>query len=82
MSLRGRTNMNSQVAPLKTSALHLPFPLDDFSLVFKDQSLVHHVLKIDKITGLESTSEAIIQSIEKSVMLLHICIHVIWSITG
>jgi hypothetical protein len=35
-SLRGRTNMNPHVAPLRSSALHLPFPLHDFSSIFKD----------------------------------------------
>jgi hypothetical protein len=35
-SLRGRTNMNSRVAPLRSSALHLPFLLHDPSSVFKD----------------------------------------------
>jgi hypothetical protein len=81
-SLQGRTNMDPHVAPLRSSALHLPFSFHDSSLVFKDYSLVHHVLKIDKITGLESISETIVQSIEKPVLLLLICIHVIKSITG
>jgi hypothetical protein len=81
-SLRGRTNTNPHVAPLRSSALHLPFPLHDSSSIYMDWSLVHHVLKIDKITGLESISETIVQSIEKSVLLLLICIHIIQSITG
>jgi hypothetical protein len=38
---------------------------------------VHHVLKIDNITGLESISETIVQSVEKLVLLLLIYIHVI-----
>jgi hypothetical protein len=71
--------MNSRVAPLRSSALHLSFSLHDSSSVFKDQSLVHHVLKIDEITGLESISETIIQAVEKPVLLLLVCIHVIWS---
>jgi hypothetical protein len=80
-SLRGRTDTDPHVAPLRSSALHLPFPLNDSSLVFKDSSLVHHVLEIDKSTGLKSISETIIQSIEKPVLLLLIGIHVIRSIT-
>jgi hypothetical protein len=39
-------------------------------------------LKIDKIMSLESISETIIQSVEKLVLLLLVCIHVIRSITG
>jgi hypothetical protein len=35
-SLRGRTNTNSHVAPLRSSALHLPFSLHDPSSIFKD----------------------------------------------
>jgi hypothetical protein len=35
-SLRGRTNTDPRVAPLRSSALHPPFPLHDSSLVFKD----------------------------------------------
>jgi hypothetical protein len=35
-SLQGRTNMNPRVAPLRSSALHLPFSLHDSSSVFKD----------------------------------------------
>jgi hypothetical protein len=35
-SLRGRTNIDPCVAPLRSSALHLPFPLHDSSSVFKD----------------------------------------------
>jgi hypothetical protein len=59
-SLRGRTNTEPCVAFLRSSALHLPFTLHDYSSVFKDKSLVHHVLEIDKITGLESISETVI----------------------
>jgi hypothetical protein len=74
--------MNSRVAPLRSSALHLPFSLHDPSSVFKDQSLVHHVLKIDKIMGLKSISETVIQSVEKPGLLFLISIYVIRSITG
>jgi hypothetical protein len=81
-SVRGRTNMDPCVAPLRSSVLHLPFLLHDSSSVFKDYNLVHHILKIHKITGLESISETIIQSIEKPILLLLVCIHVIRSITG
>jgi hypothetical protein len=70
------------LASVSSSVLHLPFALHDSSSVFKDYSLVHHVLKIDKITGLERISETIIQSIEKQVLLLLVCIHVIRSTTG
>jgi hypothetical protein len=35
-SLRGRTNTDPHVAPLRSSALHLSFPLHDSSSVFKD----------------------------------------------
>jgi hypothetical protein len=35
-SLRGRTNTDPCVAPLRSSALHHPFPLHDSSSVFKD----------------------------------------------
>jgi hypothetical protein len=34
--LRGRTNMDPHVAPLRSSALHLVFPLHDSPSVFKD----------------------------------------------
>jgi hypothetical protein len=35
-SLRGRTNTDPCVAPLRSSTLHLPFPLHDSSSIFKD----------------------------------------------
>jgi hypothetical protein len=35
-SLRGRTNTNSRVAPLRSSELHLPFLLHDPSSIFMD----------------------------------------------
>jgi hypothetical protein len=35
-SLRERTNMNSRVAPQRSSMLHLPFSLHDPTSVFKD----------------------------------------------
>jgi hypothetical protein len=81
-SLQGRTNTDPRVALLRSSVLHLPFPLHDSSSIFMYYSLVRHVLKIDKIMGLESIRETVIQSIEKLVLLLLVCIHVIRSITG
>jgi hypothetical protein len=35
-SLRGRTNMDPRVAPLRPSALYLPFLLHDSFSIFKD----------------------------------------------
>jgi predicted small integral membrane protein len=74
--------MNPHVAPLRSSASHLPFLPHDSPSVFKNYSFVHHVLKTDKIMGLKSISETIIQSVEKLVLLLLVCIHVIRSIMG
>jgi hypothetical protein len=47
-----------------------------------DYSLVHHVLKIDEVTGFKRIGKTIIQAVEKPVLLLLVCIHVIQSITG
>jgi hypothetical protein len=35
-SLQGRTNTNPPVAPLRSSALHLPFLFHDSSSILKD----------------------------------------------
>jgi hypothetical protein len=81
MPLR-RTIMEPLVASLSSSALHLHFALHDSSSVLKDWSLVHHVLKIDKIMSFQCIGETIVQSIEKPILLLLIHIHIVRSIMG
>jgi hypothetical protein len=48
----------------------------------RTKSLVHHVLKIDEVTGFKRIGKTIIRPVEKPVLLLLVCIHVIRSLIG
>jgi hypothetical protein len=49
-------------------------------VVLQHKSLVHHPLEVLKILGLQSIGQSIIQAIQKTVLLLLISVHFIWSI--
>jgi hypothetical protein len=60
--------------------LHL---LDSTPLLFSStKSLVYHGLKILEVSGFQSIGKSILQSIEETLLLLLIGIHIIWSIVG
>jgi hypothetical protein len=50
------------------------------SAVLQHKSLVHHLLEILKISGLQSIGQSIISAIQKIVLLLLMSVHFIWSI--
>jgi hypothetical protein len=50
------------------------------SPILEHKSLVYHGLKILKVSGFQSIGKSIIQSIEETLLLLLIGIHVIWSV--
>jgi hypothetical protein len=52
------------------------------SSVLKHKSLVYHGLKILEVSGFQSIGKSILQSIEETLLLLLVSIHVIWSIAG
>jgi hypothetical protein len=52
------------------------------SSALEHKSLVYHGLKILKVSSFQSISKSIIQSIEETLLLLLVDIHVIWSVAG
>jgi hypothetical protein len=49
-------------------------------VILEHKILVHHPLEIIKVSGLQSIGQSIIQAIQKTVLLLLINVHLIWSI--
>jgi hypothetical protein len=47
-----------------------------------DKSFVYHGLKVLKVSGFQSISKSIIQSIEETLLILLVCIHTTGSIAG
>jgi hypothetical protein len=52
------------------------------SSVLEHKSLVYHGLKILEVSAFQSIGKSILQSIEETLLLLLIGIHIIWSIAG
>jgi hypothetical protein len=52
-----------------------------FPPILEHKSLVYHGLKILEVSGFQSISKSIIQSVEETLLLLLISIHIIGSIT-
>jgi hypothetical protein len=52
------------------------------SPVLKHKSLVYHDLEILKVLGFQSIAKSIIRSIEETLLLFLIGIHVIWTVAG
>jgi hypothetical protein len=50
------------------------------STVLQHKSLIHHPLEILKVSGLQSIGQSIIQSIQETLMLILISVHIIGSI--
>jgi hypothetical protein len=51
-------------------------------MIFQDKSLVYHSLKVLKFTSFQGVSKSVIQTIEKTILLLFIVVHVVRSIAG
>jgi hypothetical protein len=58
----------------------LTLALHHTSAVLQQKSLVHHPLEVLKILGLQSIGQSNIQAIQKTILLLLIRVHFIWSI--
>jgi hypothetical protein len=52
------------------------------SSVLQHKSLVYHGLKILEVSGLQSLGKSILQSIEETLLVPLIGIHIIWSVAG
>jgi hypothetical protein len=52
------------------------------SSVLEHKSLVYHGLKILEVSAFQSIGKSILQSIEETLLLLLVGIHVIWSVAG
>jgi hypothetical protein len=72
--------MGPRVVALLTLAFLLALAGQYSSLVLKHKSLVYHGLKILKVTCFQSTGKSIIQSIEETLLLLLVGIHIIRSV--
>jgi hypothetical protein len=48
--------------------------------VFELQGLVHYVLKIPKISGLQCINQTIIKPVEETVLFLLALVHIIWGV--
>jgi hypothetical protein len=52
------------------------------STVFQDKSLVYHFLEVLKVMSFQGVRKFIVQTIEKTILLLFIGVHVVRSIAG
>jgi hypothetical protein len=74
--------MKPRVATLLTLAFLLALAHQYSSPILEHEGLVYHGLKILKVTCFQSIGKSIIQSIEETLLLLLVGIHVIGSIAG
>jgi hypothetical protein len=79
---RRRSNAASRIVALLVLALLFALAFYHFFVVFQDKSLVYHSLKISKVTSFQGISKSIIQTIEKTILLLFIGVHVVRSVAG
>jgi hypothetical protein len=60
----------------------LTFVQHHTSVVLQHKSLVHHTLKVLKVLSFQSISQSIIQTIQETLLVLLISVHLIGSIVG
>jgi hypothetical protein len=60
-----------------TLALLLPLAFHDTVTVFQHQCLVHHVLKILKVSGLQCISQFIIEPTEETILFFLVSVHIV-----
>jgi hypothetical protein len=70
------------VGALLTLALLLAVAWQYSPPILKHKSLVYHGLKILKVSGFQSISMSIVQSVEETLLLLLIGVHITWSLAG
>jgi hypothetical protein len=51
-------------------------------LILEHKSLVYHGLKILEVSGFQSIGKSIIQSVEETLLLFLIGVHITWSVVG
>jgi hypothetical protein len=83
-SSRWRTDVDARprVGVLLGLTLLLALAWKYSSSILEHKSLVYHGLKILEVSGLQSIGKSILQSIEETLLLLLVGIHIIWSIAG
>jgi hypothetical protein len=83
-SSRWRTDIGARpgVGVLLGLMLLLALAWQYSSSVLENKSLVYHGLKILEVSSFQSIGKSIIQSVEETLLLLLIDIHIIWSIAG
>jgi hypothetical protein len=77
-----RMNTRPRVATLLTLAFLLARAYQYSSSILEHKGFVYHGLEILEVTCFQSISKSIIQTIEETVLLLLLSIHIVWSVTG
>jgi hypothetical protein len=81
-SSRCRTDAGHGVGALLSQMLLLAPVCHYSSPIFEHKSLFYHGLKIVKVTCFQSISKSIIQTVEETLLLLLVGVHIIGSIAG
>jgi hypothetical protein len=81
-SSRWRINAGPRVGALLGLTLLLALACQYFYLVLEHKSLVYHGLEILKVTCFQSIGKSIIQSIEETLLLLLVGVHIVGSVAG
>jgi hypothetical protein len=74
--------MRPRVAALLTLAFLLALACQYFSPILEHKGLIYHSLENLKVMCFESIGKSIIQTIEETLLLLLIGIHIVWIISG
>jgi hypothetical protein len=77
---RWHTYPGPRVVTTLTLALLVSLAFHDTSVGLLHQCLVHHVLEIPKVSGLQCISQTVIEPIEETTLFLLISVHIIQGI--
>jgi hypothetical protein len=74
---RWHTYLGPRVVATLSLALLLPLMLHDTRVVFQHQCLVHHILEIPKVSGLQCISQTVIEPVEEIILFLLVSVHIV-----